>query len=195
MKKARLPDLDFSTFTDKQKEVYRVIENGPRGRVAGPLRIWMRNPELAANAQALGQYARFDSSLSPRLSELAILVAARYWSAQFEWVHHVPSARDAKISEDIIFSISYAKRPNFNDPSMEAVFNYCAELHRDKKVSDSSYHNAILQLGIEGVIDLTAICGYYTFISMTIKAFQIFEKSDIALPDVTLAPNEYFLSD
>ena len=104
MKKARLPDLDFSTFTDKQKEVYRAIENGPRGRVAGPLRIWMRNPELAANAQALGQYARFDSSLSPRLSELAILIAARYWSAQFEWVHHVPSARDAKISEDIIFA-------------------------------------------------------------------------------------------
>lgn len=195
MKKARLPDLDFSTFTDKQKEVYRAIENGPRGRVAGPLRIWMRNPELAENAQALGQYARFDSSLSPRLSELAILVAARYWSAQFEWVHHVPSARDAKISEDIISSISYAKRPNFNDLSMEAVFNYCAELHRDKKVSDSSYHNAILQLGIEGVIDLTAICGYYTLISMTIKAFQIFEKSDIALPDVNLAPNEYFLSD
>ena len=195
MKKARLPDLDFSTFTDKQKEVYRAIENGPRGRVAGPLRIWMRNPELAENAQALGQYARFDSSLSPRLSELAILVAARYWSAQFEWVHHVPSARDAKISEDIISSISYAKRPNFNDLSMEAVFNYCAELHRDKKVSDRSYHNAILQLGIEGVIDLTAICGYYTLISMTIKAFQIFEKSDIALPDVNLAPNEYFLSD
>ena len=195
MKKPRLPDLDFSTFTDRQKEVYKAIENGPRGRVAGPLRIWMRNPELAANAQALGQYVRFDSSLSPRLSELAILVAARYWSAQFEWVHHVPSARDAKISEDIISSISYAKRPIFNDPSMKVVFDYCAELHRDKEVSDRSYQNAISQLGIAGVIDLTAICGYYTLISMTIKAFIIFDKSDILLPDITLTPNEYFLSD
>ena len=194
MKKARLPDLDFSTFTDKQKEVYRAIENGPRGRVAGPLRIWMRNPELAENAQALGQYARFDSSLSPQLSELAILITARYWSAQFEWVHHVPSAREAQISEDIIFAIAYAKRPIFVDASMQTVFDYCAELHRDKEVSDNTYKNAITKLGTAGVIDLTAICGYYTLISMTIKAFRIIDKSDIELPDITLKPNEYFLS-
>ena len=99
MTQGRLPDLDLSTFSEKQAEVYKTIENGPRGRVAGPLRIWMRNPELAEHAQALGQYARFDSCLPPRLSELAILVTARYWSAQFEWVHHVPSARKAEIAE------------------------------------------------------------------------------------------------
>jgi 4-carboxymuconolactone decarboxylase len=69
MKQPRLPDLDPNTFTEKQAEVYKAIENGPRGRVSGPLRIWMRNAELAENAQALGQYARFDSSLSPHLSE------------------------------------------------------------------------------------------------------------------------------
>ena len=194
MEQPRLPDLDLNTFTDKQKQVYRDIENGPRGRVAGPLRIWMRNPELAENAQALGQYARFDSSLSPQLSELAILITARYWSAQFEWVHHVPSAREAQISEDIIFAIAYAKRPIFVDASMQTVFDYCAELHRDKEVSDNTYKNAITKLGTAGVIDLTAICGYYTLISMTIKAFRIIDKSDIELPDITLKPNEYFLS-
>ncbi len=195
MKQPRLPDLDLNSLTDRQKEVYKAIENGPRGRVAGPLRIWMRNPELAENAQALGQYARFDSSLSPQLSELAILIAARYWSAQFEWVHHVPSAREAKIPEEIITSISYAKKPTLNDPLMQAVFDYCTELHRDKKVSNGSYKNAISQLGTTGVIDLTAICGYYTLISMTIKAFEIFETSDIVLPDITLTPNEFFLTD
>ena len=195
MEQPRLPDLDLNNFTDKQKQVYKNIENGPRGRVAGPLRIWMRNPELAENAQALGQYARFDSSLSPKLSELAILITARYWSAQFEWVHHVPSAKEAQISEDIISAIAYAKRPIFSDASMQTVFNYCAELHRDKEVSDDTYKNAISKLGTAGVIDLTAICGYYTLISMTIKAFRIFDESDIVLPDINLTQNEYFLSD
>ena len=193
MEQPRLPDLDLNNFTDKQKQVYKDIENGPRGRVAGPLRIWMRNPELAENAQALGQYARFDSSLSPKLSELAILITARYWSAQFEWVHHVPSAREAQISEDIISAISYAKRPIFGDASMQTVFDYCAELHRDKEISDDTYKSAISKLGTAGVIDLTAICGYYTLISMTIKAFRIFDESDIILPDITLTQNEYFL--
>ena len=194
MEQPRLPDLDLNTFTDKQKQVYRDIENGPRGRVSGPLRIWMRNPELAKNAQALGQYARFDSSLPPKLSELAILITARYWSAQFEWVHHVPSAREAQISEDIISSIAYARRPIFSDASMQTVFDYCAELHRDTEVSDDTYKNAISKLGTARVIDLTAICGYYTLISMTIKAFRIFDESDIELPDITLTQNEYFLS-
>ena len=193
MKQPRLPDLDPNTFTEKQAEVYKAIENGPRGRVAGPLRIWMRNPELAENAQALGQYARFDSSLPPHLSELAILVAARYWSAQFEWVHHVPSARKAGISEDIITSISYAKIPKFSDPMMQAVFDYCAELHRDKEVTDKTYENAVAQISSTGVIDLTAICGYYTFISMTIKAFRVYDISDINLPDISLSPDQFFL--
>ena len=195
MEQPRLPDLDLNNFTDKQKQVYKDIENGPRGRVAGPLRIWMRNPELAENAQALGQYVRFDSSLSPKLSELAILITARYWSAQFEWVHHVPSAREAQISEDIISAISYAKKPIFSNASMQTVFDYCAELHRDKEVSDDTYKSAISKLGTPGVIDLTAICGYYTLISMTIRAFRIFDESDIVLPDITLTQNEYFLSD
>ena len=193
MEQPRLPDLDLNNFTDKQKQVYKDIENGPRGRVAGPLRIWMRNPELAENAQALGKYARFDSSLSPNLSELAILITARYWSAQFEWVHHVPAAREAQISEDIISAISYAKRPMFIDASMQTVFDYCAELHRDKEVSDDTYKSAVSKLGTAGVIDLTAICGYYTLISMTIKAFRIFDESDIILPDITLTQSEYFL--
>ena len=155
----------------------------------------MRNPELAEHAQALGQYARFDSCLPPQLSELAILVTARYWSAQFEWVHHVPSAREAEIADDIINAISYAKRPHFSDSSMQAVFDYCAELHRDKLVSDNNYENAISNLGTAGVIDLTAICGYYTLISMTIKAFNIEDISDIILPDITLDQSDYFLSD
>ena len=55
MKQPRLPELDLSTFSEKQAEVYKTIENGPRGRVAGPLRIWMRNPELAEHAQAQSQ--------------------------------------------------------------------------------------------------------------------------------------------
>ena len=194
MTQPRLPDLDLASFTEKQKEVYSTIIDGPRGRVAGPLRIWMRNPELAETAQALGQYARFDSSLPPYLSELAILVTARYWSAQFEWVHHVPSARKAGIPEDIISSISFAKQPEFKDPKMQAVFHYCAELHRDKGVSDTTYEFAVATLASNSVIDLTAVCGYYTLISMTIKAFRVYDKSDIILPDLSLSPDEFFLS-
>ena len=76
---------------------------------------------------------------------------------------------------------------------MQAVFDYCSELHRDKEVTDKTYENTIAQISTTGVIDLTAICGYYTFISMTIKAFRVYEVSDINLPKIPLSPDEFFL--
>jgi hypothetical protein len=78
---------------------------------------------------------------------------------------------------------------------MQAVFDYCAELHRDKEVTDKTYENAVAQISTTGVIDLTAICGYYTFISMTIKAFRVYDISDINLPDISLSPDQFFLED
>ena len=69
----RIPELDPGSLTAEQKRVYDEIASGPRGGVRGPLAVWLRRPGLADRAQALGRYCRYDSSLSPRLSELAIL--------------------------------------------------------------------------------------------------------------------------
>ena len=61
------------------------IASGPRGQVVEPLAVWLNRPALADKTQQLGRYCRHDSSLPPRLSELAILVTARIWDATFEW--------------------------------------------------------------------------------------------------------------
>ena len=81
----RLPDLDLTTFSDEQRAIHAAIMAGPRGRVEGPLKVWMRSAGLADNAQRLGAFCRFGTSLEPRLSELAIMVTGRVWTAQFEW--------------------------------------------------------------------------------------------------------------
>ena len=85
---SRLPELDEAALTAHQQKVFDDIASGPRGNVYGPLRVWLQSPGLAETAQALGQYARYDSALPEHLSELAILVTARYWSSGFEWSHH-----------------------------------------------------------------------------------------------------------
>ena len=86
----RHPKLDESALSADQQAIHDDIVNGPRGAVVGPLRVWLQSPGLAKQAQALGQYARYDSVLPQVLSELAILVTALYWSSGFEWSHHVP---------------------------------------------------------------------------------------------------------
>jgi len=170
----RQPTLDVSLLTPEQRKVHDQIIAGPRGEVVGPLRVWLHNPGLAATAQALGQYARYETSLPVILSELAILITARIWSSGFEWAHHAPIAQKAGLAPEVIASICKGERPpHLDDDRQRAVFDFAVELHRDRQVSDATYRNALAVLGQEAVIDLTGICGYYTLISMTINAFEV----------------------
>ena len=43
----RLKDWTVEGLNDEQKQVHDEIVNGPRGRVVGPLRIWLNNPKIS----------------------------------------------------------------------------------------------------------------------------------------------------
>ncbi len=163
----------FEDYSDRQKEIHNTIANGPRGQVRGPLALWLHRPELAAKAQDLGRYCRYESSLAPLLSELAILVTARHWSAEFEWQAHKPFALQAGVSLDIIEAIQERRTPVFQDPKMAVVYDFSSELTTEKRVSDAVFQEAIERLGREGVVDLTAVLGYYSFVSMTLCVFEV----------------------
>ena len=94
---SRLPDLDPEKFSPEQKKVHEAVLAGPRGKVVGPIKVWLKNPGLAEHAQALGAYCRFNSSLPPRLSELAICITGSFWKANYEWFAHAPLAIKAGI--------------------------------------------------------------------------------------------------
>ena len=68
----RIEDWREDELNEEQLKIYKEIANGPRGKVVGPIRVWLNNPKFAAVAQEVGKYARYESSLPPILSELAI---------------------------------------------------------------------------------------------------------------------------
>ncbi len=194
MTMSRLPLLDETALSAAQREVFDAITGGPRGAVQGPLRVWLQSPGLAARAQALGQYARYDSLLPPQLSELAILVTARVWSSGFEWSHHAPIAQNAGISEEAIGAIGMARRVTFADAKMQAVFDFAVELQRDRLVTDPAYVAAFDAIGQQACVDLVGVCGYYTLISMTINTFDVPDGDGPKLPALTIPVTEYFRS-
>ena len=169
----RLPALERSQMDDRQKQVYDVIATGPRGSVRGPLAVWLHRADFADKAQALGRYCRYDSSLAPRLSELAILTTARIWDATFEWQAHLMHALDAGLNPNVIDSLLADKLPMFAAEDEELVYEFTLELNIKRGVSDELYERAILILGKAGTVDLVGILGYYALISMTIKAFDV----------------------
>ena len=170
---ARLPALDQAKMNNRQKEIYDDIVSGPRGKVRGPLAVWLYRAELADKAQQLGRYCRYDSSLSPRLSELAILTTARIWDAAFEWQAHVPDALAAGIDQAVVDALAADHGPDFSNDDEQLVYEFSRELNLTRGVSDALYTRAITILGEEGTVDLVGVLGYYSLISMTIKAFDV----------------------
>lgn len=170
---SRVPALKPEDMSDAQRAIHDAIVNGPRGRVEGPLKIWLHSPALADKAQQLGQFARFDSTLEPRLSELAIMVTGRFWGAQFEWSVHKPFALKAGISEEILDAIRDRRTPPFEKTDERVVYDVSRALHETHKIGDALYAEATEILGQQRVIDLVGLLGYYTLISMTINAFEV----------------------
>lgn len=170
---ARLQTIENKYMTERQKQIHDEIVSGPRGRVRGPLAIWLYRPELADRAQKLGQYCRYDTSLEPRLSELAILTTARIWDAAFEWQAHVPHALAGGLDSSIIDSLATDQTPNFTSEDEEIIYRVTREINITKQLSDNTYNQAVKILGVEATVDLIGLLGYYALISMTIKAFDI----------------------
>jgi 4-carboxymuconolactone decarboxylase len=170
---ARLPDLDPEKFSPEQKKVHEAILKGPRGKVVGPLKVWLNNPGLAEHAQALGAYARFNSSLPPRLSELAICVTGAFWKANYEWFAHAPLAVKAGIDAAAIEAIRTGATPKFTKSDEQAIYDFATELVTKKRVSNATFERARKELGETSVIDLVGIIGYYGLVSVTLNAFEL----------------------
>ena len=85
-----------------------------------PLMAWLASPELAQRAQKLGEFVRFDTSLSPYLAELAILVTARFWTSHYEWFAHKRIGLNAGIDKDVVDAIARRTEPKLDDPKTKS---------------------------------------------------------------------------
>jgi 4-carboxymuconolactone decarboxylase len=169
----RISELSADSLTPEQRVVHDTIVAGPRGKVAGPLRVWLHSPKFAARAQELGAFCRYHTSLPKRLSELAILVTAAFWKAGYEWFVHAPEAIKAGLDAEVIEAIRHGRKPKLARADEAAVYDFARDLLETREVSDAIYERAAAELGDIGVVDLVGILGYYGLISMTIRAFGV----------------------
>jgi 4-carboxymuconolactone decarboxylase len=167
----RIPDKN--TLRNEQIKVIDKITNGPRGKVPSPIYKWLIKPELADRAQLLGESIRYDNSLKPEFIEIMILLVARYWDAKYEWDFHKVIALDLGIPESIIESIRKSQIPKFRSNEEECIYVFTKSLLEKKIIEDDLYEKTKNYFGEEGLVDMTALVGYYSFISMTINVFEI----------------------
>ena len=170
---ARLSFPPPDELSPAARDVYDATAAGRRGRVPANVMVWLRSPELASRAQRLGEFLRFETTLGPRRSELAILVVARHCTSPYEWAIHAREADAAGVPAHVIADIANRRTPHFADDGDRLVFEFSAELMRSHRVPQALYDDAVTALGEQATVELVGLIGYYTLVAMTLNAFEI----------------------
>jgi 4-carboxymuconolactone decarboxylase len=169
----RIPLITADSMTDAQRRVYDAMMSGPRrSPPVGPLAAAMHRPDLAEKWSDLGLVLRFNSSFEPRLREFVILLTGRYWDCQFEWFSHEGEARKAGLSEQTIEMLRHGGG-TFPAADEQAIHDYTVELLRDHRVGDTTYRRILDAHGTAGIVELTALIGYYAMVALTLNAHEI----------------------
>ncbi|GJD56108.1 carboxymuconolactone decarboxylase family protein [Methylobacterium dankookense] len=165
----RLPTIPPSRYTPEQKQAAEAFEAARKTPVFGPFEPLMHSPEVMTLARSMGDYLRYKPKIGTTLSELVILVTARRWTQDYEWYVHAPIAKKVGIAEGIIAAIRDGRRPEGMSADEILVYDFTTELQDNKRVSDATFAKAEQRFGKDGVVDLTAISGYYTFLAMELN--------------------------
>jgi len=165
----RFKPLKWAEMTPEQKTMMEHLVSGERRGAGGPFNVLLRSPEMGDLAQQFGASMRFHSSLPRKLNEMAIIITARHWTAQYEWSAHRTAAAQAGLNESIIQAIAAGKRPGSMDADETIIYNFATELLNTKQVSDPVFKPVKDKFGERGVVDLIGVMGYYQFVSMLLN--------------------------
>src|SRR5436190_22354200 len=147
----RFRPLTYDEMTPAQLTMIEHVLSGPRGNTDGPFNVQLRSPEMGDLGQQFGAATRFATSVPRKLYELAIIITARHWTSQFEWLAHHRGALQAGLSPAVADAIAEGRRPAAMPPDEEAVYNFATELLDTKQVSDRTFEAAKRLLGGRGV--------------------------------------------
>ena len=168
---SRVPDLATTEMSPQQKRLYDEI-SGPRGNVGGPFALWMRLPTIADVANKFGNALRLEGKLDRRVFELVVLVIARHWNAQYEWWVHEPHAITAGLAPEIAAAIREGREPAYERDDERVSAALTSELLSTHTVSQATYDRAVAAFGLDLVIEMITVIGFYTTAAMMINTFD-----------------------
>ena len=163
----RLPMIPAYKLTEAQKKAVADYKDIRKADLTGP--PWsaiLRVPDLVVPSLQIRLHNLNNSALSRKLTEFAILIAARHWTNNYEWNAHSPLAVAAGLSAANIAAVADGRRPEHMADDEEILYDFCIELLRNQRVSDPTYARAVTKFGEPGVVEAASLEGYYTYLSM-----------------------------
>jgi len=171
---ARIEAISRDEMTPEQIRVNDAISaKRGGGQAHGPFGIWLRTPALAEKAAVFGDHLRAELTLPQRLQEIAVLVVARHWTAQYEWFAHVRHAERLNIPAELIEAIRSRREPVIADAEDAIVYRLTTEMLESRALSDATYRDAVGLLGEQTVVDLITTIGFYVMVAIVLVGFRV----------------------
>jgi len=170
----RMPPIAADKMTAEQKKAvadYKALRGADL--TGPPWSVLLRVPDHVVPALQIRLHYLNKSALGPRLTEFAILVAARRWTNNWEWNAHAPAAATAGVKPEVIAALAEGRRPDGMSDEEAIVYELSAELQANQSVSDPTYARALARFGEPGVVEIASIQGYYTYLAMVMNAARV----------------------
>jgi len=169
---ARIRSIERAEANPEQLRVGDIIFGSRNEDYGGPSAILLQIPELAERFDRLRDYLVREQKLPKPMSQLAQLITARFWSAQYAWWKRVEPCLAAGIPPAVIDAVRERRRPVFDDPDLEAVYDYVTELYEKRRVSDATHERLQAIIGDECLIELVLTVGFYSMLGLVCDAFE-----------------------
>jgi 4-carboxymuconolactone decarboxylase len=175
----RMPPIPAEKMTDAQKKAvadYKALRGvdmtGP------PWTVLLRVPAHIVPALQIRLHYLNNSALPARLTEFAILIAARRWTNNWEWNAHSTAAAAAGLKPDVMAAVAEGRRPDRMADDEAVVYDFSLELQDNQSVSDATYARALEKFGEPGIVEIASIQGYYTYLAMVMSAARVTTQPD-----------------
>jgi 4-carboxymuconolactone decarboxylase len=182
----RLPPQRPEMLSELQLGVYRAITQGPRsrgprlfettgphGELLGPFAAMVAHPAVGDPLQRLGAALRYETSLPDVAREVVILTVAVHHRSEYEWYAHSAVAAHIGLSAEVVEALRAGSEPSGLGEEARRAWQLAVVLLRREPVGDDLFAAVGSALGSTGLIEVTALVGYYSLLAQLIEVFRL----------------------
>ena len=164
---ARMRYLDREDLAPEFRDIPRMKSNITR--------ILANSPRCAKHVAGIGMFLRHESTVDPRLRELAILQVGYSTRSEYEYAHHVDVALLFGVSEADIKAIAAesAGQASTLEPLARAVLRAARDLTERLELDDATFATLSASLDAASLIELLVAIGEYNGMVRIMNALQV----------------------
>ena len=167
---SRLPPLTRAELDAEGQATYdRIVKDGPQPK-SGPVAVTLYSPKVAQPFNDLNGYLRYNGALSPRHTEVAIVVATFEIKQQYEYSAHEPAALRFGAPQEVIDTIKYDREPKGLTPEETLIIKFGRQILREHKLDSALWAEAVQRFGKRGAVELATVMGDYVMAGIVLTA-------------------------